>query len=67
MQPGVWQCFWVIASARRWDFGVEADLAAEVEDAGLAVEDGGDDPGLAGEPAGGAGGEAAAGVDAGGS
>ena len=33
-------------------FGVEAALPAEVEDLGVAAEDGGDDPGPAGEPAG---------------
>ena len=33
-------------------FGVEAALPAEVEDLRGAVEDGGDDPGPAGEPAG---------------
>ncbi len=32
--------------------GVETASAAEVEDLGVAAEDGGDDPGPAGEPAG---------------
>ena len=43
-------------------FGVEAARAAEVEDLGRAAEDGGDDPGPAGQPARLAGGDAAAGV-----
>src|SRR4051794_7655974 len=33
-------------------FGVEPGLAAQVEHGGGATEDGGDDPGLAGQPAG---------------
>src|SRR3954468_5844858 len=41
---------------------VEAVLAAEVEDLGLGVEDGGDDPGLTRQPAGGAGADGLAGV-----
>jgi hypothetical protein len=41
--------------AIRWGLGVEPSFASEVEDLGIAAEDGGDDSGLAGEPAGGAG------------
>jgi hypothetical protein len=51
-------------------FGVQPAFAAHVEDDGAAVdeaaEDGGDDPGLAGEPSGLARGEVFAGVEAGG-
>ena len=47
-------------------FVVEATCSAEVEDLGLAAEDGGDDPGFAGQPAGGAGGDGFAGVEVGG-
>ena len=43
--------------------GVEPAGAAEVEDLGLAAEDGGDDPGLAGEPSGWPGADAVAGVE----
>src|SRR5690606_2902569 len=46
--------------------GVEAPFPAEVEDFGVAAEDGGDDPGLAGQSAGQAGGDAGAGVELGG-
>jgi hypothetical protein len=44
----------------------EAVGAAEVEDLGLAAEDGGDDPGFAGQAAGGAGADRLAGVEVGG-
>jgi hypothetical protein len=45
---------------------VESPIAAEVEDLGLPAEGGGDDPGLAGEPAGEAGADLLAGVELGG-
>ena len=44
-------------------FGGEAFLAAEVEDLGLPAENGGDDPGFAGQAAGGAGADRLAGVE----
>src|SRR4051795_3329991 len=44
-------------------FVVEAFLAAEVEDLGLAAQHGGDDPGLTGEPAGQGRGDLLAGVE----
>ena len=50
---------------RSLGLGVEAAFAAEVEDFRLPVEDGGDDPGLAGHPAGLAGGDLLAGVELG--
>ena len=42
---------------------MQSSSAAEVEDLGLAAEDGGDDPGGAGQTAGFAGGEVGAGVE----
>ena len=51
--------------AMRWASLWKRGAAAEVEDLGLAAEDGGDDPGFAGQPAGGAGGDGFAGVEVG--
>ena len=46
-------------------FAAEPVLAAEVEDLGLAAEDGGDDPGVGGQAPGLSGGEGFAGVEVG--
>jgi hypothetical protein len=46
-------------------FVVESSLAAEVEDPGVAAEDGGDDPGLARDASGLAGADGFSGVEVG--
>ena len=65
-QPSAVQPRCSMVLAIRWASVWNRLLAAEVEDLGLAAEDGGDDPGLAGQPAGLAGGDGLAGVELGG-
>ena len=64
-QPSSMQPPCSMVALMRWALEWKRLCSAEVEDFGLAAEDGGDDPGFAGDPAGEGGGDVLAGVEVG--